>query len=114
MILNEDIKLAVIGLGYVGLPLAVEFGLKREVIGFDINAERIEALKNFIDSTLEISEQELKKSTGLSVTSDPALLATCNCFIVSVPTPVDEKKHPDFSPLSSASCLVAQYMQKGS
>jgi UDP-N-acetyl-D-galactosamine dehydrogenase len=114
MILNEDIKLAVIGLGYVGLPLAVEFGLKREVIGFDINAERIEALKNFIDSTLELSEQELKKSIGLSVTSDPALLATCNCFIVSVPTPVDEKKQPDFSPLSSASRLVAQYMQKGS
>ena len=111
---TDDIKLAIIGLGYVGLPLAAEFGRKREVIGFDINKERIDALKNNIDSTLELSDQDLQNSTGLILTYDPSLLANCNCFIVSVPTPVDEMKKPDLSPLVSASSLVGKYIQSGS
>jgi UDP-N-acetyl-D-glucosamine/UDP-N-acetyl-D-galactosamine dehydrogenase len=111
---TDDIKLAIIGLGYVGLPLAAEFGKKREVIGFDINKERIDALKNNIDSTLELSDQDLQNSTGLILTYDPSLLANCNCFIVSVPTPVDEMKKPDLSPLVSASSLVGKYIQSGS
>ncbi len=108
MIPNDEIKLAIIGLGYVGLPLAAEFGKKRDVIGFDINKERIESLQNFVDSTLELSDKELHDSTGLTPTSDPALLANCNCFIISVPTPVDEMKQPDLSPLISASSLVGR------
>ena len=111
---TDDIKLAIIGLGYVGLPLAAEFGKTREVIGFDINKERIDALKNNIDSTLELSDQDLQNSTGLILTYDPSLLANCNCFIVSVPTPVDEMKKPDLSPLVSASSLVGKYIQSGS
>ena len=114
MIPNDEIKLAIIGLGYVGLPLAAEFGKKRDVIGFDINKERIESLQNFVDSTLELSDKELHDSTGLTPTSDPALLANCNCFIISVPTPVDEMKQPDLSPLISASSLVGKYIQTGS
>ncbi len=110
---NEDIKLAVIGLGYVGLPLAAEFGKKIDVIGFDINENRVSALKNFDDSTLELSTQELQLSSGLTVTSDPSLLSECNYFIISVPTPVDEQKKPDLSPLIAASNLVGKYIQKG-
>ncbi len=110
---NKDIKLAVIGLGYVGLPLAAEFGKKIDVIGFDVNDSRIRALKNFYDSTLELSTQELKASSGLTVTSDPSLLTECNCYIISVPTPVDKQNKPDLSPLISASNLVGNYIQKG-
>ncbi len=110
---NEDIKLAVIGLGYVGLPLAAEFGKKIDVIGFDVNKKRISALKDFNDSTLELSTQELKASSGLTVTSDPSLLTECNYYIISVPTPVDKQNNPDLSPLIAASNLVGDYIQKG-
>ena len=94
----KDIKLAVIGLGYVGLPLAVEFGKKRSVIGFDINSRRINELKQGEDHTLEVEPEELKQATHLRYTHDSAELAEANVFIVTVPTPIDEYKQPDLTP----------------
>jgi UDP-N-acetyl-D-galactosamine dehydrogenase len=112
MTLNQ-IKLAVIGLGYVGLPLAVEFGKKRSVLGFDINQARINQLKLGIDHTLEIDAEELKKSNLLSFTTDVSELRSCNFFIVTVPTPIDEYKKPDLTPLIKASETIAKVLKKG-
>lgn len=108
-----DIKLAVIGLGYVGLPLAAEFGKKREVVGFDINDKRIRALRDGHDSTLEVSDEELRGATGLSFTADLADLSDCNVFIVTVPTPIDEHKRPDLTPLVKASGTIGKVLKKG-
>jgi UDP-N-acetyl-D-galactosamine dehydrogenase len=105
-------KVCVIGLGYVGLPLAVEFGKKIEVIGFDINKERIEELKKGHDRTLEVDGPELKSASKLSFTSDPKDLKSVNYFIVTVPTPVDQFKKPDLSPLISASKTVGGILKK--
>ncbi len=91
----QDIKLAVVGLGYVGLPLAVEFGKKREVLGFDINQKRIAELQSGVDHTLEVSSEELKEATQLRFSAEGAELAKANTFIVTVPTPIDEYKQPD-------------------
>ena len=88
----SDLKLAVIGLGYVGLPLATEFGKLRSVIGFDISQARIDSLDAGHDATLEISPEELRQASGLRFTSDVTELADCNTFIVTVPTPIDEHK----------------------
>ena len=109
----SDIKLAVIGLGYVGLPLAAEFGKKRSVVGFDINQKRIEALKAGHDSTLEVSDEELREATGLSYSANPLDLAACNVFIVTVPTPIDEHKRPDLTPLIKASETIGKILKKG-
>ena len=109
----SDIKLAVIGLGYVGLPLAAEFGKKRSVVGFDINQKRIEALKAGHDSTLEVSDEELHEATGLSYSANPVDLAACNVFIVTVPTPIDEHKRPDLTPLIKASETIGKVLKKG-
>ena len=109
----SDIKLAVIGLGYVGLPLAVEFGKQRKVIGFDINAARIAALKAGHDATLEVSDEELREAAGLHYTADLADLASCNVYIVTVPTPIDEHKRPDLSPLIKASGTIGEVLKKG-
>jgi UDP-N-acetyl-D-galactosamine dehydrogenase len=109
----SEIKLAIIGLGYVGLPLAVEFGKKRKVVGFDISAARIAALKAGQDSTLEVSDEELRAATGLHYTADLADLATCNVYIVTVPTPIDEHKRPDLSPLIKASGAIGKVLKKG-
>jgi UDP-N-acetyl-D-galactosamine dehydrogenase len=109
----SEIKLAVIGLGYVGLPLAVEFAKKRKVIGFDINAERISELQAGHDHTLETSEDELKKATQLSFTTDTKDLNSCNCFIVTVPTPIDEHKRPDLTPLIKASETIGRMLKSG-
>ena len=106
-------KLGVIGLGYVGLPLAVEFGKKFKVIGFDINSNRITELKNGIDKTLEVSTEELKSSGSLSYTSDLNELKEANIFIVTVPTPVDDFKRPDLTPLIKASETVGKVLKKG-
>lgn len=110
--LNE-IRLAIIGLGYVGLPLAVEFGKKRPVVGFDINQSRIHALQNGIDNTLEVSSDELAEAGNLTFSSNLADLATCNVFIVTVPTPIDEHKRPDLTPLLKASETIGQALKKG-
>lgn len=109
----SKIKLAVIGLGYVGLPLAVEFGKKRSVVGFDINQPRITALQAGHDSTLEVSNDELAQAAQLSYTSNLDDLKNCNVFIVTVPTPIDDFKRPDLTPLIKASETIGQVLKKG-
>ncbi len=109
----QDIKLAIIGLGYVGLPLAVEFGKHRSVIGFDINAARIDQLQNGHDFTLETDPDELAAASQLSFTTRLDDLRACNCFIVTVPTPIDEHKRPDLTPLIKASQSVSQVLKPG-
>lgn len=106
-------KVAVIGLGYVGLPLAVEFGKKLSVVGFDINEDRISELKKGFDRTREVDESELKGATGLVFTTKLDDLRNSNFYIVTVPTPVDEFKTPDLRPLQSASKTVAKVLKKG-
>tara|TARA_R110002049_G_scaffold23781_3_gene84433 strand:+ start:37911 stop:39188 length:1278 start_codon:yes stop_codon:yes gene_type:complete len=109
----QDVPIAVIGLGYVGLPLAVEFGKKRQVVGFDIDQRRIDNLKNGHDSTFEVGADELATAGKLSFSSDPESLANCNIFIVTVPTPVDPSKRPDLGPLERASEMVGRALKKG-
>lgn len=109
----QDVKLAVVGLGYVGLPLAVAFGKQREVIGFDINEARIEALKNGHDHTLELDSVELASATGLRYTFDPTALAEANVYIVTMPTPIDEFKQPDLTPLIRASETIGRALKAG-
>ena len=113
MLLTKDIKLAIVGLGYVGLPLAVEFGKKRPVVGFDINRGRIKELGDGVDSTLEVAPEELAQATQLKYTSDLDDLRACNTFIVTVPTPIDKHKRPDLSPLLKASETVGKVLKKG-
>ncbi len=102
----ENVKLGMIGLGYVGLPLAVEFGKKYPTIGFDINAERIKELQNGSDHTLEVDEEELKEAVHLTYTSSAEEIKACNIYIVTVPTPINEYKQPDLTPLEKASTLL--------
>ncbi len=106
-------RLAIIGLGYVGLPLAVEFGKKYDTIGFDINATRIEELKQGIDRTLEVSPKELKEAKNLSFTTSIEDIRGANIYIVTVPTPIDEHKNPDLTPLIMASRTVGRVLKKG-
>jgi UDP-N-acetyl-D-glucosamine/UDP-N-acetyl-D-galactosamine dehydrogenase len=106
-------KIAVIGQGYVGLPLAVEFGKHYPTLGFDINATRIEQLGNGIDLTQEMSSEQLKGSAHLKFSANTADLAQANVYIVTVPTPIDEHKKPDLSPLKGASKMLAQVLKKG-
>ncbi len=106
-------KIAVIGLGYVGLPLAVAFAGKYKVTGFDINKERISALQKGMDSTLEVTSKELEKATFLTYTYREEDLAAADIYIVTVPTPVDAYKKPDLTPLRAASQTVGKYLKKG-
>ena len=106
-------KIALIGLGYVGLPLAVEFGKKRIVVGFDINQTRINDLKNGIDSTLETSSDELDASTYLSYTNHLEAIQDCEIFIITVPTPIDMHKRPDLTPLINSSKAIGSIIKKG-
>ena len=110
----ENLKIGIIGLGYVGLPLAVELDRHFHTIGFDIKKERIAELKTGHDSTLEVDDADLKNAGELSFTTDPEDLADCNFFIVTVPTPIDRHKRPDLKPLISASKSIGEVMQKGS
>lgn len=109
----DDLRIAVIGLGYVGLPLAVEFGKKRSVIGFDIDQKRVDALKSGHDSTLEVGDGELAEARGLQLETDPTALHDANCFIVTVPTPIDASKRPDLNPLLRASETVGGALKRG-
>ena len=109
----ENLKIAIIGLGYVGLPLAVEFGKKVPVIGFDIYQKRIDELKSGQDHTLEVSPEELKQATHLSYSANLDDLSSCNFFIVTVPTPIDEFKQPDLTPLIKASTSIGKVLKKG-
>ncbi|EOW4411676.1 Vi polysaccharide biosynthesis UDP-N-acetylglucosamine C-6 dehydrogenase TviB [Acinetobacter baumannii] len=108
-----DLRIAIIGLGYVGLPLAVEFGKKGPVVGFDINQNRINELKSGKDHTLEVSPEELQKAEQLSFSANLNDLKTSNFFIVTVPTPVDQVNRPDLTPLKKASETVGQALKKG-
>ena len=109
----NDVKLAIVGLGYVGLPLAVEFGKTLSTTGFDINAARIEELKAGNDSTLEVEPELLKEAGKLSYTTDLEQLRACNVFIVTVPTPIDEYKRPDLTPLVKSSESIGKVLKKG-
>ena len=109
----ENTSIAVVGLGYVGLPLAVEFGKKFDTLGFDINVERIAELKNSHDRTLETTAAELVQAARLRYTLDSAELKKCTVFIVTVPTPVDHDKRPDFTPLVKASETVGRALKPG-
>lgn len=108
-----DLRIAIIGLGYVGLPLAVEFGKKGPVIGFDINQKRIDELKSGQDHTLEVTSEELQQSQHLSFSANLDDLKQSNFFIVTVPTPVDQVNRPDLTPLKKASQTVGQALKKG-
>ncbi|AIF48389.1 Vi polysaccharide biosynthesis UDP-N-acetylglucosamine C-6 dehydrogenase TviB [Dyella japonica] len=109
----EDTKLAIIGLGYVGLPLAVEFGKHYDTIGFDINQRRISELTDGIDHTLEVTGEELAQAHRLHFSSQWSDLADCNVYIVTVPTPIDSAKRPDLTPLIRASETLAKVLKRG-
>ena len=110
---RDATRVAVIGLGYVGLPLAVGFGRVLPTLGFDINRARIDELRQHRDHTLEVSPEELAATPQLRFSADPADLAECNVFIVTVPTPIDDAKRPDLKPLESASRTVGQAIRRG-
>ncbi|MDN5644316.1 MAG: Vi polysaccharide biosynthesis UDP-N-acetylglucosamine C-6 dehydrogenase TviB [Acinetobacter sp.] len=113
MLQLADLKIAIIGLGYVGLPLAVEFGKKVPVVGFDIHQKRIDELKLGQDHTLEVSPDDLMQATQLSYSANLADLESCNFYIVTVPTPIDEFKQPDLIPLIEASQSIGQVLKSG-
>ncbi len=108
----ENLKIAIIGLGYVGLPLALEFSKKKNVIGFDINENRIGELKSGIDKNLEFNKQELQKAQQLKLTNSIDDLKSVNCFIITVPTPIDGSKKPNLKPLFQASETVGKLLKK--
>jgi UDP-N-acetyl-D-galactosamine dehydrogenase len=109
---EKKVKLAIIGLGYVGLPLAVEFGKQQSVIGFDIKEQRIKELKSNFDSTFELTLENLQEAKFLNFTNDIEDIASCNCFIIAVPTPIDVKKNPNLKPLLDATRLVGNILKK--
>lgn len=109
----ESAKIGVLGLGYVGLPLAVAFGGRWPTVGFDINKARIEELQGGQDRTLEVDPHELEAATKLSFSSDPASLADCNVYVVTVPTPIDDSKRPDLTALLRASEMIGKVLKRG-
>jgi UDP-N-acetyl-D-glucosamine/UDP-N-acetyl-D-galactosamine dehydrogenase len=109
----SDRRLAIVGLGYVGLPLAVEFGKTRPVVGFDINETRVSELKSGQDRTLEVAAEELRRATHVRYTSDTTALAAADVFIVTVPTPIDRARRPDLTPLIKASETIGAVLKKG-
>ena len=111
-VLSPDLKIGVIGLGYVGLPLALAFSEKYTVFGYDLDPARVASLCLSNDKTLQVSQQELKASK-LTITHDPLHLATCQIYIITVPTPVDEQKKPDLSALLLASKTVGAMLKEG-
>src|SRR5690625_3819096 len=118
--MNEDIQIALVGLGYVGLPLAVEFGKKYKTFGFDLKEARIEELNRGYDHTLEVEEDRLKSvltdasgTVGLYCTNELEKIQDCNYYIVTVPTPVDKNNRPDLTPLYKASETIGKVLSKG-
>lgn len=109
----DDLKIAVIGLGYVGLPLAVEFGKKFSTVGFDINRKRVDELRSGNDFTLEVNSEDLGRATHLIYTTEIEGIKDCNFYIVTVPTPIDDNNAPDLKPLESASKSVGKVIKKG-
>jgi len=109
---NKDLKLAIVGLGYVGLPLALEFAKKKKVIGYDINRKRIKELKLGFDKNLEFSKKQLRSSKYISYTYNKQDLKLSNCFIVTVPTPINKNKKPDLGPLIKASKIISKIIKQ--
>jgi len=109
----EHEKIAVIGLGYVGLPVALSFGRKLATVGFDIRPRRVEELKNGHDETMEVTKEQLSSATKLEMTADPSRLADCTFYIVAVPTPIDSNNRPDLGPMISASRTIGPHLKKG-
>ena len=110
--MNKDLKIAIIGLGYVGLPLAMEFAKNNDVIGFDIDEERVAQLIEGIDYTLEADLDQLKL-VNLSFTTEISLIQSCNIYIITVPTPIDHLKIPNLKPLLAATLMIAQILKRG-
>ena len=114
-----NIKIGILGLGYVGLPLAIEFAKKFKVVGFDIKEQRVVELQNSLDGNNEANTDDLRavllgtSFSGLVLSSEPKALQDCNVFIVTVPTPIDEFKAPDLEPLLKASNMVSKFLKKG-
>ncbi len=113
MLSLDKVNIGIVGLGYVGLPLAVEFGRCFETIGLDVNQQRIEELKRGVDRSREVEAEELRRAERLKFTADPEDLAQCNVFVITVPTPIDQHKRPDLGPLTSASCTVGRLLKPG-
>jgi UDP-N-acetyl-D-galactosamine dehydrogenase len=113
MLSLDNVKLGIVGLGYVGLPLAVEFGRRFETVGLDINLKRVEELRRGIDRSREVEAEELQRAERLRFTTNPADLAGCNVFVITVPTPIDKHKRPDLQPLTSASRTVGSLLKPG-
>lgn len=109
----DNLKISIIGLGYVGLPLAVEFGKKYNVCGYDINSKRVDELKNGIDLTNECSPQSIREASKLYFSSNINDIKDCNIYIVTVPTPIDKFKAPDLKPLINASNMIGGVLKKG-
>ena len=110
----DNLKLVVIGLGYVGLPLAVEFGRKFQTTGFDINQSRVDELLKGVDRTLETSSEDLSSSSFLRFTTNKKDIIGADVYIVTVPTPIDDSYHPDLTPLEKASSLLGEVIKKES
>ena len=112
--MEKDLKIGIIGLGYVGFPLACLFAQKYPVTGFDVKKERVQELNNGTDSTLEVSEQAIASALekGMRCTADKDELRSCNVYVVAVPTPVDERRNPELSPLKSACRLVGEVISE--
>ncbi len=113
MLSLDNVKIGIVGLGYVGLPLAAEFGRRFETLGLDINPKRIEELQRGIDRSREVEAEELRRAERLKFTADPEDLAQCNVFVITVPTPIDQHKRPDLGPLTSASRTVGGLLKPG-
>lgn len=113
MLKIKDVKIGMVGLGYVGLPLAIEFGKKMQTVGLDINPQRIQELIEGVDRSLECDANQLKEAKQLSYTTNINDLASCNVYIITVPTPIDQHRRPDLSPLVGASRSVARVLSKG-
>src|SRR6185503_6370025 len=109
----EQEKIAVIGLGYVGLPVALSFGRKVATVGFDIRQKRIDELRKGVDDTREVTTEQLRDAVKLELTADASRLADCTFYIVAVPTPIDSNNRPDLGPMISASRTVAPHLRKG-
>ena len=108
-----DARIAIVGLGYVGLPLAVEFGKKYDTVGYDIHAARVAELRQGKDNTLEVEPELLAQATRLTYTDQLADIAACNVYIVTVPTPIDAAKRPDLTPLVKASEAIGSILKPG-
>ena len=113
MLQLHEVRIAIIGMGYVGLPLAVEFGKQLPTLGFDINQARLAELESGHDATLEVTDQELKSATHLTFSADPKAMKRCNVFIVTVPTPINDNKQPDLTPLLKASETIGGALKPG-